>query len=71
MPLDVNDEIWFMNEEERARIISRTTTSGWNSDGHVTSVTYLRVKTYLALIRDEILEIALGSWDECLPNCIL
>lgn len=60
-----------MDEEERAKIISKTTPYGWNPDGQITTVTYLRVNMYLSLIRDEILEIALGSWNECLPNCIL
>jgi hypothetical protein len=71
MLLDVNDEVWFMDEEERVRIVSRTAPSGWDPNGHVTSMTYLRGKMYMALVRDEILEIALGSWNECLPNCIL
>ena len=71
MLLDINDDVWLMNEEERAKIISKLTPHGWNVDGQVTTVTYLRINMYLALIRDEILEISLGSWNECLPNCIL
>jgi hypothetical protein len=70
MLLDINDEVWFMSEEERAKVISNLPPDGWSSDGKITTVTYMRVNLYLALIRDEILEISLGSWNECLPNCI-
>ena len=70
MLLDINDDVWLMDEEERAKIISKLTPDGWNADSEVTTVTYLRINLYLALIRDEILEISLGLWNECLPNCI-
>lgn len=70
MLLDINDDVWLMDEKERAKVISKLTPQGWNANGQVTTVTYLRINMYLALIRDEILEISLGSWNECLPNCI-
>jgi hypothetical protein len=67
---DINDEVLLMSEEERAKVVSNLTPDGWSADGKITRATYLRVNLQLALIRDEILEISLGSWNECLPNCI-
>ena len=70
MPLDVDDETFFMPVEERLKVIAKLKPNGWNSEGRITSATYVRVNTCLAIVRDEILEISLGSWNDCLPNCI-
>lgn len=70
MLLDINDEVLLLSKEERVNVVSKLTPDGWSPDGQITTMTYLRVNLYLALIRDEILEISLGSWNECLPNCI-
>ena len=70
MPLDLDDETFFLPEEERLKVIAKLKPNGWNAEGRITSTTYIRVNMCLAMIRDEILEISLGSWNECLPNCI-
>jgi hypothetical protein len=70
MPLDIDDETFFMPAEERLKIIAKLKPNGWNAEGRITSGTYVRVNMCLAMVRDEILEISLGSWNECLPNCI-
>jgi len=60
LPLDVSDEALFAGGETLARAIASLDENGFNMDGEIYSATILRARTLLALVRDEILEIALG-----------
>lgn len=60
LPLDVTDEVLLAGGEVLARAIASLDENGFNTDGKVYSATILRARTLLALVRDEVLEIALG-----------
>jgi hypothetical protein len=60
LPLDVSDEALLAGGETLARAIASLDENGFNTDGKIYSPTILRARTLLALVRDEILEIALG-----------
>lgn len=61
LPLDVSDEVLLAGGETLARAIASLDENGFNTDGKVHSTTILRARTLLALVRDEVLEIALGG----------
>jgi hypothetical protein len=61
LPLDVSDEALLAGGEILASAIASLDENGFNTDGKIYSPTILRARTLLALVRDEILEIALGS----------
>ncbi|KEF59095.1 uncharacterized protein A1O9_03939 [Exophiala aquamarina CBS 119918] len=58
--MDVSDEALFAGGEALAKAIASLDENGFNTDGEIYSATVLRARTLLALVRDEILEIALG-----------
>ncbi|KAM0445206.1 hypothetical protein ACHAO4_009911 [Trichoderma viride] len=60
LPLDLDDRVLLSDKETFQRHLSRLDNSGWNMDGRLHSASILRVRTMVALIRDEILEIGLS-----------
>lgn len=60
LPLDLDDRILLSDKETFQRHCSRLDNDGWDMDGRLHSASILRVRTKVALIRDEILEIGLS-----------
>lgn len=63
LPLDLDDRILLSDNETFQRHRSRLDNHGWDVDGRLHSASILRVRTMVALIRDEILEIGLSYVD--------
>ncbi|RMY89464.1 hypothetical protein D0861_04237 [Hortaea werneckii] len=62
-PLDVPDELLFAEGLEPAALLARVDKNGWNTDQKLTRTTSQRVWFQHCRIREDILEIALGSDD--------
>jgi hypothetical protein len=61
-PLDIGDQwLLYSDQEELMRIAGTLDANGWNTDGRIYTSTRVRAYYFLALIRDEILEISLGA----------
>ncbi|KAI7189735.1 hypothetical protein KC316_g5281 [Hortaea werneckii] len=63
-PLDIPDELLFVEGLEPAALLARVDNNGWNTDQKLTRTTSQRVWFQHCRIREDILEIALGSDDE-------
>lgn len=61
LPLDIEDEVLTADEETIERAVARLDKKGWNTSNELYPATVLRARFMFALIRDELLEIALGS----------
>ena len=60
MPLDLTDEQMMAEGQELDKIKTRLDANGWNTDGIVSPNRIFRAWMCLSVIRDEILELALG-----------
>jgi hypothetical protein len=60
VPLDLDDTALLSDKETFQRQLLRLDPDGWDIDGRLHSSSILRVRTMIALIRDEILEIGLS-----------
>ncbi|KAK1252161.1 hypothetical protein MKX08_003348 [Trichoderma sp. CBMAI-0020] len=60
LPLDFDDAVLLSDKETFQRHLLRLDNGGWDMDGRLHSVSILRVRTMIAIIRDEILEIGLS-----------
>lgn len=58
--LDVSEEQLFLPQEELAAEIAKLDASGWNTEGEIYPVTISRATWQLFVVREEILELALG-----------
>ncbi|CAG8981243.1 hypothetical protein HYALB_00003841 [Hymenoscyphus albidus] len=58
--LDLSDEQLFLPQHEFANEISKLDTNGWNTEGEIHSITASRATWQFCVIREEILESALG-----------
>lgn len=63
-PLDLSDDELFSEGAELEAAISKLDENGWNTSGHLHRNTWLRVWFQHSRIREDILEIALGSDEE-------
>lgn len=63
-PLDLSDEELVLEGPELDAVLSRLDANGWNTDGRFNRTTWMRVWFQHCAIRENILEIALGSGDE-------
>ncbi|KAF4981389.1 hypothetical protein FZEAL_2819 [Fusarium zealandicum] len=61
LPLDIRDEDLLADHATMTRAVNALDEYGWNRDGELHSVAVIRARTQIALIKDEILEIALES----------
>ena len=61
LPLDLSDEALLSGQPIPPNAAALLDADGWNTTGQIYSTTILRARTMFAFIRDEILEIALGS----------
>lgn len=59
LPLDVSDEELLTSEGQSLAHSPNIDRDGWNTKGEIYSVTYLRARMMLALVKEELLEIAL------------
>ena len=59
-PLDLPDAVLQGDEMTRRQALKSLDTNGWNLDGKIHETTLLRARFMMSLIRDELLEIALG-----------
>lgn len=60
LPLDLDDGALLSDKETFQRHLLRVDSNGWDIDGRLHPASVLRVRTLVALIRDEILEIGLS-----------
>lgn len=60
LPLDLDDGVLLSDKDTFQRQLVRLDSDGWDMDSRLHSASILRVRTMVALIRDEILEIGLS-----------
>ena len=61
IPLDLSDDEVMAEGEELETIRNKLDSNGWSAAGNIYSSTACRTWMFMSLIRDEILEISLGS----------
>lgn len=64
LPLDLGDDALLSDRDTFQRHLLRVDSNGWDMDGRLHPASVLRVRTMVALIRDEILEIGLGCIED-------
>lgn len=64
IPLDLSDQELFLEGAELDTALASLDANGWNTSGRVSRTTWQRVWFHYSRIREDILEIALGSGDE-------
>ena len=64
MPLDLSDDELFLEGAELEAALARLDANGWNTSGNVSRTTWQRVWSHYSRIREDILEIALGSGED-------
>lgn len=60
-PLDLSDEVLVAGGEVLEKAIAELDSSGWNREGKLHTVTPTRIRYFLAIIREETLEVVLGT----------
>jgi hypothetical protein len=65
MPLDLTGEQLTLQGAELQNALANLDSSGWNTSGTLHRITWARVWFLYSRIREEILEVSLGSADEC------
>jgi hypothetical protein len=60
-PLDIRDEALIAGGEELERAVQELDEDGWARDGVLDYVTLLRARRRIAVLKDELMEIALGN----------
>ncbi|KAI1660453.1 hypothetical protein F4813DRAFT_350017 [Daldinia decipiens] len=68
LPLDISNEDLLSDHDTFMKAISRLDEEGWNTDGEIYPSTHIRARAIIALIREEIFEIALGHRQNTLRN---
>ena len=63
-PLDLSDEVLVAGGDVLERAISNLDGAGWNREGILHAVTPTRIRYYLAIIREETLEVVLGTHEQ-------
>lgn len=71
LPLDLDDNVLFANHDTVCKAVLALDPGGWNTDGSHYPVTSLRARFMIALIRDELIELALGSRTDLSPDILL
>lgn len=61
LPLDLSDEALLAGGETLARAVAALDERGWNTEGRFLSTTIVRARRLLAVVKDEIMELALGN----------
>ncbi|KAI0849497.1 hypothetical protein F5Y00DRAFT_261629 [Daldinia vernicosa] len=68
IPLDISTEDLFSDHDTLMKAVSRLDEKGWNTDGAMYPSTSIRARAIIALIREEIFEIALDHRQNTFPN---
>ncbi|CAG8887914.1 unnamed protein product [Penicillium egyptiacum] len=63
-PLDLSDEVLVAGGDVLSKAISELDSAGWNSEGKLHLVTPTRLRYHLAIIREETLEVVLGTREQ-------
>ncbi|CAI7580146.1 unnamed protein product [Penicillium glandicola] len=63
-PLDLSDEVLVAGGDVLSKAISELDSAGWNSQGKLHPVTPTRLRYQLAIIREETLEVVLGTREQ-------
>ncbi|KAI2678559.1 transcriptional regulator family: Fungal Specific TF [Penicillium roqueforti] len=63
-PLDLSDEVLVAGGDVLSNAISELNSAGWNSQGRLHLVTPTRLRYQLAIIREETLEVVLGTREQ-------
>lgn len=61
LPLDLCDEVLMSDPEAIAGAVEALDENGWNREGECYSTTIVRARAKLARVKDEVMEVALGS----------
>lgn len=61
LPLDLGDELLLSDPEAIAAAVGALDENGWNREGRRYSTTIVRARAKLARVKDEVMEVALGS----------
>jgi hypothetical protein len=71
LPLDISDDDLFADQDVIAQAArEKLDANGWDAKGNLHPVTFIRARTILAYIRDEIIELALRRNHTVLPERI-
>lgn len=68
IPLDLTEDQLFSSPEELTAAASQLDENGWNTSGHISTITWLRARCMMISIREEILEISLGRNMKAAPG---
>ncbi|KID74186.1 uncharacterized protein G6M90_00g081390 [Metarhizium brunneum] len=71
LPLDLDDEELLGGEAAIASSVRALDENGWNTKGGLYAATSLRCRLQIALLRDELVEIAVGNWKETSVEALL
>ncbi|OQE11100.1 hypothetical protein PENVUL_c003G00266 [Penicillium vulpinum] len=63
-PLDLSDEVLAAGGDVLSKAISELNSTGWNTQGELHTVTPIRLRYQLAIIREETLEVVLGTREQ-------
>jgi hypothetical protein len=63
-PLDLTDEVLIAGGDVLSKAISELDSAGWNTEGKLHVVTPTRLRFQLAIIREETLEVVLGTHEQ-------
>ncbi|KAJ5507800.1 hypothetical protein N7527_009943 [Penicillium freii] len=63
-PLDLSDEVLIADGDVLSKAISELNSAGWNSKGELHPVSQTRLRYQLAIIREETLEVVLGTREQ-------
>ncbi|KAI1100907.1 hypothetical protein F4804DRAFT_344383 [Jackrogersella minutella] len=66
LPLDISDDDLFSDSATFTKAVSRLDERGWNTDGKIYCASRIRARAILAVIREELFEIALAN-DQVAP----
>lgn len=61
LPLDIGDEDLASDEATLMRVVAMLDDQGWNTDGALHPATLIRARYLIAVIQDELIEIALSN----------
>lgn len=71
LPLDIRDEDLLADQETLTRAVQALDEHGWNRNGELHSATLTRARVQIAVIKDEMLEIALENSSKVSINSLL
>ena len=64
LPLDLGDHSLLESAHNSSTLLGTLDQNGWNTQGRVYSATLLRARAMMAYVRDEVLELVLGTGQE-------